>query len=87
MQTSKDYSFAGKKGTVTENGFVVIESELAIKANTHLMNATDFFEQGQVERELLAVQDPRDHNEHEMLICKRKELQYILFPYLTSDLH
>lgn len=43
MQTSKDYSFAGKKGTGTEKSFVVIESELAITGNTHPMNATDSF--------------------------------------------
>lgn len=32
-----------KKGTVVENGFVVIERELTMKTNTHLMNAADSF--------------------------------------------
>lgn len=68
-----------RKETVTEKGFAVIESKPARRTNTHLRNAADFFEQGQVERELWAVEDPSDHHQYQMSFAKGRNCSTFYF--------
>lgn len=63
MQTLKDYN-AGKKRSCNQEQFCCNRKQACNKGQyTHLMNAADFFWQGQVEKELLAVQDPSGHHQ------------------------